>query len=460
MPSSSSSAAVVDPLPAARQPLSSEIDDDVEMECEEVEVEEEDDNDFGEDLTPIRDENHQNDSSGVTGPEEHLRSGLVTPGKHVADSLPNVPTILDNTGKLNIFESSEDRPKTESYADGKRTPKNCDEKVPVCDSRGMNALNTKASVGVVIAATSMVDASSSEKVNGVEYFAAENIKEMSQRLYVSQIRPRDLSSSNELTDGNKRQRIICEFHAKGWCIKGNSCRFLHIKEGAVDASKQKLFSSSTQYTTGYLTNASSDDWEPSAPFRPSHIVTQELLSRTNLYDPIRDSVEPTNIRDGVSNISGGGKGASVPSPHLQSNDLHSTGDNDPKVNISSSNRDSKQGEPMHKTDPEVDEVRLKNENDIDFKTNLYVQKESKAMRHFQAVLVEYVKDLVKPTWLDGLLSKEAHKVIVKKAVDKVLSSFQPHQIPSTGESIKSYLSVSRPKLEKLVEGYIEKYGKS
>ncbi|KAL2473645.1 Uncharacterized protein Fot_49381 [Forsythia ovata] len=140
-------------------------------------------------------------SSGVTGPEEHLRSGLVTPGNHVADPLANVPTILDNTGKLNIFE-----PKVESYADGKRTPKDCDEKVPVCDSCGMNALNTKASVGVVIAAPSRVDASSIEKVNGVEYFAAENIKEMSQRLYVSQIRPRDLSSSNELTGGNKRQK--------------------------------------------------------------------------------------------------------------------------------------------------------------------------------------------------------------------------------------------------------------
>ncbi|KAL2524206.1 Uncharacterized protein Adt_09260 [Abeliophyllum distichum] len=205
MPPSSSSAAVVDPLPATRQPLSSEIDDDVEMEYEEAEdeievgVEEEEDNDFGEDLTPIREENNQNDSSGVTGPEEHLRSGLVTSGQHIADSLPNVPTILDNTGKLNIFESSEDRPKTESYADGKRTPKDCNEKVLVCDSRGMNVLNTKASVGVVIAAPSGVDACSSEKVNGVEYFAAENIKEMSQRLYVSQISPRDLSSRNELT---------------------------------------------------------------------------------------------------------------------------------------------------------------------------------------------------------------------------------------------------------------------
>ncbi|CAI9760184.1 unnamed protein product [Fraxinus pennsylvanica] len=410
---SSSTAAVNDPLLATSHPLTFEIDDDVEMEYEdaeevgkEVEIEEEKDDDFGEDLTPIREENNLNDPSRVTGPEEHLKSGLVTSRKHVTHPLPDIPTVLGNTGKLKVFESSEDGLKAESCGDGKRTLKDCDEK-PFCDSRGrMNALNSKD-------------------------YAAANTMQMSQRLNVSQTRPRDFSSNIELTGGIKRQRIACEFHAKGWCIKGNTCRFLHIKEGAVDAS------------TGHLTRTSFDDWEPSVPFRPSHFITQKLLSQANLHDPVRDSIEPTKVRDGVSKISGGDV-------------LHSTGDIDPKAIVLSSSRDSgKQGESIRMTEPDLGKVSQKNEH------SGYLQKESKEMKHFRAVLVEHVKDLVKPTWLEGLLSKDAHKLIVKKAVDKILSSFQPpHQIPSTGESIKSYLYVSQPKIEKLVEGYIEKYGKS
>lgn len=34
----------------------------------------------------------------------------------------------------------------------------------------------------------------------------------------------------EIKEGNKRPALICDFFAKGWCIKGNSCRFRHIKD--------------------------------------------------------------------------------------------------------------------------------------------------------------------------------------------------------------------------------------
>lgn len=42
----------------------------------------------------------------------------MTSGKDVAEPQPNIPTILGNTCKLNISESSEDRPKVESRGDG------------------------------------------------------------------------------------------------------------------------------------------------------------------------------------------------------------------------------------------------------------------------------------------------------------------------------------------------------
>lgn len=44
------------------------------------------------------------------------------------------------------------------------------------------------------------------------------------------MRTRSLSPSANMEDGNKRPAIVCNFFAKGWCIRGSSCRFLHIKD--------------------------------------------------------------------------------------------------------------------------------------------------------------------------------------------------------------------------------------
>ncbi|ERM93742.1 hypothetical protein AMTR_s00004p00261980 [Amborella trichopoda] len=87
-------------------------------------------------------------------------------------------------------------------------------------------------------------------------------------------------------------------------------------------------------------------------------------------------------------------------------------------------------------------------------------KDSKLLKCFRAALVDFVKELLKPFWREGRLSKDAHKTVVKKAVEKVLSAMHPNQIPGTTESINQYLSTSRTKIRKLVEGYVAKYAKS
>ncbi|KAJ6935559.1 protease-related family protein [Populus alba x Populus x berolinensis] len=61
---------------------------------------------------------------------------------------------------------------------------------------------------------------------------------------------------------------------------------------------------------------------------------------------------------------------------------------------------------------------------------------------------------------DVISGEDAHNTIVKKTAEKVLSSLQPHQIPAAVESIKQFLSSSQPKMTKLAEGYVSKYGKS
>ena len=80
-----------------------------------------------------------------------------------------------------------------------------------------------------------------------------------------------------------------------------------------------------------------------------------------------------------------------------------------------------------------------------------VQQESKEMRQFRGPLIELVKELLKPKWREGSLSKDAHNLIVKKAVDKIINAFEPHQIPPTLEAVMQYLSACRLKISKLVE---------
>lgn len=86
-------------------------------------------------------------------------------------------------------------------------------------------------------------------------------------------------------------------------------------------------------------------------------------------------------------------------------------------------------------------------------------KEMKALKIFRTALAEFAKEILKPTWREGHMSKEEFKTIVKKAVDKVAGSLQSHQIPNTQERIEQYLESSRVKFTKLVEGYVEKYVK-
>jgi hypothetical protein len=79
------------------------------------------------------------------------------------------------------------------------------------------------------------------------------------------------------------------------------------------------------------------------------------------------------------------------------------------------------------------------------------EKEGRGLTLVRAAVTEYVKDVLKPTWREGHMSKEAFKTIAKKAVDKVLGALQPHQIPKTPEKVDNYMASSQPKIHKLVQ---------
>ncbi|XP_044497100.1 protein FRIGIDA-ESSENTIAL 1 isoform X2 [Mangifera indica] len=256
----------------------------------------------------------------------------------------------------------------------------------------------------------------------------------------------------------------------------------------------------------YKTKISSNDWEPSVPFRPSFFIDPTIISSPgSQYDPLRDSFDSYKIGDASLKVSisrtvlpdcvgdkssvssqGGfqdnllNKNCHTPGKDSQTGEEEAVGTSVDMQNVTMRKEDDssvstcvkdiskfkkldkshdirhqKDGSRLNK-DSRAERMRQKNEMD----SNGDVEKESKAMRHFRSGLVDFVKELLKPTWREGKLTKDAHNRIVKRAVDKVLHALQPHQIPTTMESVKHYLSSSRPKIAKLIEGYVDKYGKS
>lgn len=76
-------------------------------------------------------------------------------------------------------------------------------------------------------------------------------------------------------------------------------------------------------------------------------------------------------------------------------------------------------------------------------------KDSKQLKMFKVALADFVKEMLKPTWKDGQMSREVHKTIVKKVVDKVTSTVE--NTPPTKEKIDIYMTYSKEKLNKLVQ---------
>ncbi|KAL7089006.1 hypothetical protein ACP275_13G162100 [Erythranthe tilingii] len=554
-----------------------EIEEEIEVE-EEVEVEEEIDSDeIEEDSTPV-DENPDDDtylSMEIDDDEEHINSGSVTQGKPVSDPKTDILAELKNSGDVKTSKSGE---KEELHVNGERTSRDTNPKTPFHDSGEVNHTKGSPSVGDLNTAMVITEAFRvkdsvilpvTAETNQTAVEAAPNVIPMSTRSHDAKIRARDSPPTGERDGGNKKLRIACEFYAKGWCIKGNSCRFLHLKDGS-DAAVQKVldceassnacippqqsgenpklksetqklvqskddkfsaggsltshdnhhrpripsfeefiskksepvkndlltelpythsrrplsFGSSSRNTNAsgtqklpergleqrasvsssfhqsislvphsepesrsrdpvfgdtvpakHKTELSSNNWEPSVPFLPSHDITRNLLVKENVHNPIGDSISQKNVNSD--------QGSSIKNAKVQSKSSEEEEKRMSSVNV-----------------VKVDGSMKSDETGLGVKSDSQLQIESRVYRWFQSALVDFVKELLSPTWEKGLLSKDAYKLILKKSVDKILSTLQRHQIPNTAESTKLYLSVSEAKIVKLVEAYIEKHGKS
>lgn len=203
------------------------------------------------------------------------------------------------------------------------------------------------------------------------------------------------------------------------------------------------------------------------------------------YDPLSDSIEPSSTMFRVSNHA-----------HEQNSVIDNLSSLPRVANMEEDGRQNAGLAPMHKLDvDELGEVATEAEGgavengspqpgyDRDWSSGFPTgaqnaaageieidqiqspgtskkSKDSRSMKLFKVTLADFVKEVLKPSWRQGNMSKEAFKTIVKKTVDKVSGAMAGHQIPKSQAKINHYIESSRKKLTKLVMGYVEKYVKA
>lgn len=185
------------------------------------------------------------------------------------------------------------------------------------------------------------------------------------------------------------------------------------------------------------------------------------------YDPLFDSIEPSSSlkkldfdhkRDttGESNI------------RLRSKSSHVSSDMEEKkhqevgaVASTSSQNNDEYGETADAEVGAVENDSLSNHTDVENSGDDEINqikspgkkkksKDSRSMKLFKVSIANFVKEVLKPSWRQGNMSKVAFKTIVKKTVDKVSGAMKGHRVPKSQAKISQYIDSSQRKLTKLV----------
>ncbi|GAB2232106.1 hypothetical protein Drorol1_Dr00011129 [Drosera rotundifolia] len=195
-----------------------------------------------------------------------------------------------------------------------------------------------------------------------------------------------------------------------------------------------------------------------------YLSTTGFQAAEKQYDPLSDSVDTKlpnmDAQVGTNSPIPGLSTVSAPGLEPVASTITVNGADDDLTQAPAACKVDKNGSPIVAKDEPVDNGPT-DEMAIDAGADDGKKgKDAKGLRAFKFALAEFVKELLKPTWKEGRFSKEVYKTIVKKVVDKVLDTVQAAHIPQTKEKIDHYLSLSKPKLSKLVQAYVGKYQKS
>ncbi|KAL5202004.1 hypothetical protein ABZP36_012956 [Zizania latifolia] len=223
-----------------------------------------------------------------------------------------------------------------------------------------------------------------------------------------------------------------------------------------DTSRPTLLVSSSPQpvleSVGQLSPTREDVWITSVPFVPSFNFPGSTSPSKSQHDPLVDGIDPHKL-ESLNNLKSSNISCSISSQYGNKNviregslekalachdklarNISAKGSNAFASLVSYDRKQSfsLDGDNRAKTCERKNDAALGNEKARDFRFHL----------------VEHVKELVKPIWKEGNLSKDAHKLIVKKSVDKVFASLD--EIPDTEEAISKYITTSGSKIEKLV----------
>ncbi|RCV17092.1 hypothetical protein SETIT_3G191800v2 [Setaria italica] len=239
--------------------------------------------------------------------------------------------------------------------------------------------------------------------------------------------------------------------------KVNLHRHIDVDKGCGTSRPALLSSSSLDpsiISAGPLSPIKDEVWETSVPFVPSFSFPTPPGSP---YDPFVDCIEPPKVGN-TDNLKSSNISFSISSQHT----------NPDVITDKSLNRDDKLTRNMSAIGANGPACLIASDRgrssslDVNNRVKACDRKNNvgssdEKARDFRFHLAEHIKDLIKPIWKEGNLSKDAHKQVVKKSVEKVVDSIEPNQVPTTKEMIAKYITTNGSKIEKLVKAYVDRH---
>uniref|UniRef100_A0A0A9DUH9 C3H1-type domain-containing protein n=1 Tax=Arundo donax TaxID=35708 RepID=A0A0A9DUH9_ARUDO len=236
-------------------------------------------------------------------------------------------------------------------------------------------------------------------------------------------------------------------------------KYVDVDKGCGTSKPAFLARSSPQpsiLSAGSLSPIKDEVWETSVPFVPSFTFPDNTTPSRSQYDPFVDIVEPPKVEN-TNNFKSSNISCSISGQHTNQYVVDKSLNCDDKLTRNIPAKGSNElacltARDRGRSSSLDDNNRVKA---CDRKNDAANNNEN--TREFRFHLTEHVKELIKPIWKEGNLSKDAHKLVVKKSVDKVLASIEPHLVPTTEELITNYITASGSKIEKLVKAYVDRH---
>ncbi|KAF9662309.1 hypothetical protein SADUNF_Sadunf18G0039600 [Salix dunnii] len=307
------------------------------------------------------------------------------------------------------------------------------------------------------------------------HFASDNVHVLSGKIGSSSVLPPDILDSNQLSClpniAVSKNSTLPNNYPASFELPFNSKFSSDVlrQENVASYTRKVDHSSSWNHASLDGQDASVGSRQPIPSPNSARDVAQ-IIPRTgsDQYDPFFDSIEPTsNSFKRLDHIQKWESSNIDIMPRLSSSEkLLDVEENNKKevrnIALSTSLDNEEFGETA---DAEVGDVEDQSQNNpVVVNVNMgdmeidqakspgksKNSKESRSMKLFKVALADFVKDILKPSWRQGNMSKEAFKTIVKKTVDKVTGAMKSHQIPKSKAKIDHYIDSSQWKLTKLV----------